>query len=152
MVGRYRNGVLPAVGEREAIDDSLIARTEEFGRQIAGAYANLELQQCALLPVKLARATNGYIDATAPFSLAKDPAKAARLDTVLNLSAQAITRALVGLLPVLPDKAAEGLRQLNIEVEGKTVADLFRPLVPGHRIGEGKPLFPKVEIATDRPG
>jgi methionyl-tRNA synthetase len=145
MIGRYRDGILPAVGERDAIDNSLIARTEAFSRQIAEAYEKLELQQCALLPVELARATNGYIDATAPFSLAKDPARSARLDTVLNLSAQAIARALAGLLPVLPDKAAEGLRQLNIEVERKSVADLLRTLAPGHRIGEGKPLFPKVD-------
>ena len=147
MIGSYRDGILPAVGDRDAIDDSLIARTEELGRQIAEAYEKLELQQCALLPVELARATNGYIDATAPFSLAKDPAKSSRLDTVLNLSAQAMARALAGLLPVLPDKAAEGLKQLNIDIGGKTIADLFRPLEPGHRIGEGKPLFPKVDVA-----
>ena len=150
MIGRYRSGVLPALGERDAIDESLIARTEEFNRQIADAYANLELQQCALLPVELARATNGYIDATAPFSLAKDPAKASRLDTVLNLSAQAIARAVAGLLPVLPEKAAQGLRQLNIEIDGKTIADLFRPLAAGHRLGEGQPLFPKIEAAGEK--
>jgi methionyl-tRNA synthetase len=145
MIGRYRGGVLPGPGERDSIDDSLVARTEEFGRQISEAYSKLELQQCALLPVELARATNGYIDATAPFTLAKDPAKASRLDTVLNLSAQAITRAVAGLLPVMPQKAAEGLRQLNLSVEGQTLADLFRPLVPGHKLGEGQPLFPKID-------
>jgi len=145
MIGRYREGVLPAMGERESIDDSLIARTEEFGRSLAQAYENLELQQCALLPVELARATNGYIDATAPFTLAKDPAKASRLNTVLNLSAQAMTRVLAGLLPLMPEKAAEGLRQLNVTVEGKTLGDLFRPLVDGHRLGEGQPLFPKID-------
>ena len=147
MIGSYRGGVVPAVAERDAIDDSLIARMDGLGRQIAEAYDKLELQQCALLPVELARATNGYIDATAPFSLKKDPTKTARLDTVLHLSVQAIARTLAGLLPVLPDKAAQGLRQLNIQVEGKTLADLFHPLVSGHHIGEGKPLFPKVDIA-----
>ena len=145
MVNRYRGGVLPTAGEREPIDDGLVARTEEFGRQLSQAYAKLELQHCALLPVELARATNGYIDATAPFFLAKDPAKSSRLDTVLNLSAQAIARALAGLLPVLPDKAKEGLGQLNITIEGKTLADLFHPLFPGHKLGEGHPLFPKIE-------
>jgi methionyl-tRNA synthetase len=147
MIGRYRNGILPATGEREVIDDSLVARMDAFGRQLADAYDKLELQQCALVPLELARATNGYIDATAPFTLAKDPAKSARLDTVLNLSAQAIVRALTGLLPVLPDKAAEGLRQLNVEIDGKTIVDLFRPLEPGHRLREGQPLFPKIEKA-----
>ena len=41
----------------------------------------LQLQRCALLPVELARAVNVYIETTAPFQLAKDPAKARRLET-----------------------------------------------------------------------
>jgi methionyl-tRNA synthetase len=152
MIGRYREGILPAMGERESIDDSLIARTEDFGRQLSQAYENFELQQCALLPVELARATNGYIDATAPFTLAKDPAKSSRLNTVLNLSAQSMARVLAGLLPLMPEKAAEGLRQLNVTVEGKTLGDLFRPLVDGHKLGEGQPLFPKIEVAGEKSG
>ena len=150
MISRYREGKIPAVGERETIDDSLIARIEELGQQLATAYGNLELQQCALLPIELARATNGYIDATAPFSLAKDPTKASRLDTVLNLSAQAIARALVGMLPLLPDKAAEGLRQLDIDVSAPRFSELMRPLAPGHRVGEGEPLFPPIETSGQK--
>ena len=150
MIGRYRGGILPAAGERDGIDDSLIARTAEFDRHLAEAYGKIELQQAALLPVELARATNGYIDATAPFTLAKDPARSSRLDTVLNLSAQAIQRALVGLLPILPEKAAAGLRQLNVDPAGKTLAELLRPLEPGHKLGDGQPLFPKIETPNEK--
>ena len=146
MTTRYRGGVLPAVSETDAsVDDVVRAPIESLPRQVEAAYANLELHQCALLPVELARAANVYINATAPFNLAKDPAKSARLDTVLNLSAQAIYRALVALVPVLPEKAAAGLAQLGVSTEGKTLADLFAaPLPAGHRVGNGKPLFPKV--------
>ena len=99
----------------------------------------------------MARATNGYIDATAPFSLAKDPTKAGRLDTVLNRSAQSIKNALVALLPVLPDKAKAGLDQLQVPVQGKTLKDLLDTELPaGHKLGEGQPLFPKVENAPGR--
>jgi methionyl-tRNA synthetase len=146
MVGRYRGGVLPAVGERDDIDRALIERAEKLGNELAGAYDRCELQQCALLPLELARATNGYIDATAPFALAKDPAKASRLDTVLHLSTQAIYQALVALLPLLPHKAVEGLEQLGVDTHGKTLSTLFgTPLSAGQKLGEGKPLFPKVE-------
>jgi len=146
MIGRYRGGALPAAKPTEDIDRNLIEAARKLPALVADAYAKMELQQVAMVPIELARATNGYIDATAPFTLAKDPAKAERLDTVLNLSAQAIKTALVALLPVLPDKAAEGLRQLNIDPAGKTLADLFAaPLSAGHKVGEGQPLFPKVE-------
>ncbi len=145
MIGRYRGGVLPATGEMEEIDRNLLARVASLPAQIDQAYAKLELQQCALLPVELARATNGYIDATEPFKLAKDPAQAKRLDTVLNVAAQAIHGVLIALLPVLPEKALAGLEQLKVTVAGKTMVELFgKPLVAGETLGEGQPLFPNV--------
>ena len=115
---------------------------------MADAYAKFELQQCALLPIELARTTNGYIDATQPFKLAKDPAKASRLDTVLHVAAQAVYAALVGLLPVLPEKARAGLKQLGADISGKTSAQMLDAGLPvGHPIAPGQPLFPRVEPA-----
>src|SRR5204862_7124686 len=95
MIGRYRGRVLPAPRAHEQIDRDLVSLGGNSVRELEQSYANLELQRCATLPIELARATNGYLDATAPFSLAKDPAKSDRLDTVLNFSAQMIHRALV---------------------------------------------------------
>jgi methionyl-tRNA synthetase len=147
MTTRYRDGQIPAVGEiDDAADSAIRGATEALPAELAKAYDALALQQGALLPIELCRVANGYIDATAPFKMAKEPAKASRLDTVLNLSAQGIYRALVGLLPVLPDKAAAGLAQLGVSVEGKTLAQLLtEPLPPGHKIAGGSVLFPKIE-------
>ncbi len=145
MINRYRGGVLPQAGECQQIDQNLIGQVRNCVVQLEQAYARLELQQSALLPVELARATNGYVDATAPFSLAKDPAQASRLDTVLYHSASAIQIALVALLPVLPQKASEGLRQLGVDPTGKTLAQLLQPLRAGQKLGDGQPLFPKVD-------
>jgi len=148
MIGQYRDGVLPPVGEVEDVDNHLVEQNAKLPAALADAYRRLALQECALLPVELARATNGYIDATAPFKLKKDESKAKRLDTVLNRSAQAIKTALVALLPMLPEKAAAGLAQLGITTEGRTLDELLRTELPAdHKLGEGKPLFPKVEMA-----
>lgn len=146
MTTKYRGGVLPASGAGDPVDENLVLQTQTLSQRVDAAYSKLELQQCALLPIELARVLNGYIEATAPFSLAKDPAKAPRLDTVLNLSAQAIYRALVALLPILPEKAAEGLSQLGVDIAGKTFDQLMNATLPaGQKLGEGKPLFPRVE-------
>jgi methionyl-tRNA synthetase len=151
MLGKYRDRTLPAGEPTEEIDRNLVSATRALPQQIENAYARLELQQACLLPIELARAANGYIDATAPFKLAKDPAQSARLDTVLNLAAQATKTALVALLPVLPEKAAAGLAQLGVSVEGRTLTDLLTSALPaGHRVDEGKPLFPKVEVEKGR--
>jgi methionyl-tRNA synthetase len=145
MIRKYRGNV-PAGAATEDIDRNLVAATEALPAQVKSAYEKLDLQQAVLLPIELARTANGYIDATRPFSLAKDPAQASRLDTVLNLAVQATKNALVALLPVLPTKAREGLKQLGIDLEGKTLDQLFAmPLAPGHALGEAVPLFPKVE-------
>jgi len=147
MVPKYR-GTLPAASaELHDIDRALIEKTQKLPADLARAYDRLELQQCALLPIELARATNGYIEATAPFKLAKDPAQAARLDTVLNLTSQAVYTYLVALLPILPEKAAAGLAQLNVNFANKTLPELFAtPLPVGQQFGQGTPLFPRLEV------
>jgi len=145
MIGKYCNGVLPPAAPSEAGDLQLIARINETQVAVDAAYSAIALQQAAMLPVELARATNVYIDSTEPFKLAKDPEKLSRLHTVLNLSAQAISRALLLLLPVLPEKASQGLAQMNIVVKpGEWQKTLGELLPAGHTLGEGQPLFPKV--------
>jgi methionyl-tRNA synthetase len=147
MVEKYRGGALPAVGAREDADRNVEELTAKLGDSLAASYDRFELQQSALLPVELARAANGYIDATAPFALAKDPAKASRLDTVLNLSTQAIHHALAALLPILPDKAAAGLRQLGVDDTGADLRRLLsEPLPAGQKLGTPDPLFPRVDV------
>jgi methionyl-tRNA synthetase len=146
MINRYRGGVLPAVGERDSTDDAIAKATSRLPASLQLAYSGIELQQCALLPIELARAANGYIEATSPFKMAKDETKKARLDTVLNLSAQAVYRALVALLPIMPEKAAIGLSQFGVDVSGKTLDQLLAADLPaGHKLGQGQPLFPKIE-------
>ena len=148
MVNKYRGGTLPAApgGATEAIDHDLRARLDALPAQLAKAYDALELQQCALLPLELARAANGFIDATAPFKLAKDPAQSARLDAVLNLAAQVSKSALAALLPILPEKAAAGLTQLGVDRAARRLDELLRTDLPaGHHVGQGQPLFPKIE-------
>ena len=148
MVHLYRDGILPAAGELESIDRDLLAQGERLGPELADAYARIDLQKCAELPVQLARLTNGYIDATEPFKLKKDASQAARLNTVLSTCAVSIHRCLVGLLPILPEKAAVGLAQLQVDVAGKTLDWLYgNPPAAGTKLAEPTPVFPNV-VAT----
>jgi methionyl-tRNA synthetase len=148
MIDRYRGGVLPECGELQAIDRELLAQGEQLRDKLSAAYEAVELQQCAELPVQLARATNGYIDATEPFKLAKDASQATRLNTVLNVATRSIHRALVGLLPILPQKAVEGLAQLKVNAGEKTLAWLYEnPPAAGTKLGDATPLFPNLPIS-----
>ena len=145
MLNKYRGGVLPSMTHTPTdLDQQLMSAIQRLPGSLEQAFDKLELQQCVLLPIELARQTNGYIDATAPFSLAKDESKRIELDTVLHLSAQAIAAALTALLPVLPQKAADGLRQLGVDAAVRSGAKLWEHLPLGHKVGEGSPLFPRV--------
>jgi methionyl-tRNA synthetase len=147
MIGRYRGGKIPpATGAAESSDRHLLDAIAALPAALENAYAKMELQHAAMLPLELARAANGYIEATAPFKLAKDPTKADRLDTVLHNSARAMHAALVGLLPMLPEKARDGLTQLGVSAEPATIAELFaRPSPVGTACGAARVLFPKHE-------
>jgi len=148
MIERYRGGILPAAADVNQLDRDLLDRAASLPQALSAAYEHLELQQCALLPVELARATNGYIDATEPFKLAKDSAQSARLDAVLNTAATAVHHCLVGLLPILPQKSAEGLSQLGVQSTGKMLDELYRQApATGAKLGPAVPLFPNVQSA-----
>jgi methionyl-tRNA synthetase len=146
MTGRYRANTVPAAGELQDLDRHLVEHIEAVPAKLAAAYQRYALQECAMIPIELVRAIDGYIEATAPFKLAKDPAQSGRLDTVLNLLIRGMHTALVGLLPILPEKAVAGLKQLGIETAGRTLAELFAaPPAVGRNLGEAAALFPQVE-------
>ncbi len=146
MIGKYRDGKVPAIGTLNEADTALKKQIGTLAADLSSAYDAVELQRAALLPIELARAANAYIDVTRPFSLAKDPAQAQQLDVVLTLVANACKNILAGLLPVLPEKAAAGLAQLNVDPNGKTIRQLLETDLPdGHALGKAEVLFPRIE-------
>jgi len=147
MTGKYRGGAVPdRTPGATPQDDELLGRSAALGEAVTSAWSDLRLQDAAVLPIELARAMNAYIDQTEPFKLAKDEAQAARLDAVLATATTAIYRALVALLPVLPEKASAGLRQLGVDPAGRTLGELMAtPPAAGHGLGEGSPLFPRLQ-------
>jgi methionyl-tRNA synthetase len=146
MTARYRQNIVPAATDLQELDRSVLAQIQELPAKLADAYSRLALQECTTLPIELVRTVDGYIEATAPFKLAKDAAQSDRLDTVLHIIARGIHAALVGLLPVMPEKAAAGLQQLGIEVGVQTMDELFTHAPSaGHKLGEASALFPRIE-------
>ena len=91
---------------------------------------------------------NALVDASAPWKLAKDPELAERLDAVLSVLLLSARTAATMLLPVLPEAAAEILKQLNLKSEPFAMNAL--PELPeGYRCGEPKPVFPRLELAAE---
>ncbi len=95
---------------------------------------------------------NSLIEVKAPWKLAKGPAGAETLESVLYHLAEALRVIAILISPVLP-KAAQGiLDQLNwkMELSGKeerfSLADVeWGQLPDGHIVGKPVPLFPRIE-------
>jgi methionyl-tRNA synthetase len=146
MAGRYRNGVLRPTG---AASDQLV----RLGEQVAADYRRsmdaFAVHEGAAAAYRLIDAANEYIAATAPWTLAKDPASADRLTQVLFDAAEAIRLAAVLLEPIMPSSCREVLRRvgtpataLRLERDGRWHADGERVLLQ-----EGS-LWPRKELTT----
>jgi methionyl-tRNA synthetase len=141
MLKRYRTGVL-AVASKDLEQDAqrVIAETEQ-------ALLDNRLQDALLSIWSLITRANQYVDQTAPFRLAKDPAQASRLDEVLYSLAEACRVIAVLLWPFLPDTASKIYQQLGLTgAPDKYSAATWGGLKPGHKIGEPQPLFPRKDI------
>jgi methionyl-tRNA synthetase len=138
MLKRYRNGIVPARSDELASDaEKVIAETKTLLEQ--------NQLQAALQSIwSLVTRANQYVDQTAPFKLAKDPAQAKRLDEVLYNLAEVCRILAVLLWPFLPDTAGKIYSQLGLSgTPDKFSAAAWGGLSAGHQIGEPAPLFPR---------
>ena len=142
MLKRYRNGVVPARSSELAAEaEKVVAETRSLLEQN-------QLQGALLAIWSLVTRANQYVDHTAPFKLAKDPAKAARLDEVLYNLAEICRILAVLLWPFLPGTAAKIYAQLGLTGEpNQFSAATWGGLAAGHVIGTPAPLFPRKDGA-----
>jgi len=95
----------------------------------------------------LVNRANQYVDQTAPFKLAKDPAQARRLDEVLYNLAEACRILAVLLRPFLPGTAQKIYTQLGLgPAPDQLAAATWGGLTAGQVIGDPAPLFPRREV------
>lgn len=140
MLGRYRDGVVPA-------------RSDELADEVSGIVAEVRASlgsnrlQAALTGIwKIVSVGNKYVDSTEPFKLAKDPEKAERLDEILYNLVETSRILAVLIDPFLPGTAARMRDQLAWSGSTGRLDDAaWGALEGGHKIGEPEALFPRRE-------
>ena len=141
MLQRYRAGVVPSPHHELAAD------ADQARIQTRTALENNELQGALLTIWALVTRANQYVDQTAPFKLAKDPAQAARLNEVLYNLVETCRVLAVLLWPFLPGTAAKIYAQLGLTGEPDQFAHAaWGGLGAGHQVGQPSPLFPRKDI------
>jgi methionyl-tRNA synthetase len=141
MLKRYRNGIVPSPSNELSAD---AAKAADETR----ALLKQNQLQAALQSIwGLVTRANQYVDQTAPFKLAKDPAQAQRLDEVLYNLAETCRVLAVLLRPFLPGTSLKIYAQLGLtESPDKFSEATWGKLKSGHVIGEPSPLFPRKDV------
>lgn len=140
MIKRYRGGVLFA-GHDDLKEDA------EKAISIArGNYQGLKFQAALQTIWGFVTRVNQYIDQTAPFKLAKDPAQAGRLDEILYNTVESVRVIGALIAPVLPGTSEKIRQQLALVEPYPQFGDLkWGQLKEGHQAGDPIPLFPRTE-------
>lgn len=114
MVEKYEGGVAAGPTVKEPVDDDLATCAVETAKRFETYMDDMKINDAINDVWALIRRSNKYIDETTPWVLAKDDAKAQRLQTVLYnlLEAQRIIATLVS--PFIPASAAEMWKQLGL--------------------------------------
>ena len=151
MVIKYFGGTLPAEREHDALDDELIAMASSLRETYAGYMDNFGTQQALIEVFKVISRANKYIDETAPWILAKDESKRARLATVLYNLLETLRITVTLLLPFMPDSCVKAFAQIGAAPEQTTWdnAAVWGVLPADVTVHKGETLFPRIDMTKE---
>ena len=146
MSHKYSKGILSDHAVAGEFDQELIDLCLATPAKVEAKMDELRVADAIDEIFALLRRANKYIDETMPWSLAKDEAQHARLDTVLYNLLESIRVAATLLHPFLPETAERIFKQLNIEHPTWDSLTAFGALPAGHQLNQGEILFARIDI------
>ena len=147
MAIKYFDGTLPTDREEGEFDADLIRVATELPAAYEAHMEKYAFHTALAEVTRLTSRANKYIDETAPWVLAKDEAKRARLATVLYNLLSAIRTAVVALQPFMPETTQKIFTQIGAAEAAQTWESLssFAALAANVTVTKGDTLFPRIE-------
>ena len=154
MTLKFQGGVVKAPAGESDVDRSL---KEDARETVAFFEKNMEDMQLSLTIKKvwafISRA-NKYIDETAPWALAKDPAKEQELANVLYNLTEALRVISVLISPFMPTTAVRIWQQLGLAQDFASVRtediEQWGGVPAGLHVGTPEQLFPRIEVEKEK--
>jgi methionyl-tRNA synthetase len=138
MIERYRDGVVSDA----ATDGELAGYFDPLVEEVAASLDRFEVTQALELIWMRVRRLNRYVEETAPWQLARDPADADKLDQSLASLAEGLRVVSVLLHPYMPASTERLLAALGAPNTSYDRA-VFGERGSGARVRALEPLFPK---------
>ena len=146
MVKNFANAKAPTPGPLAPLDQELADATVAMVGDYRQRMASFAFRQALEAVWEVIGRANRYIVATAPWELAKDPAQAERLATVLHTLLESLRLVTLTLHPIMPATAAKLAAALGQSAEPKMNRDgRWGLLAPGTAITLGEALFPRLD-------
>ena len=145
MTNKYFDGVVQPGDVTEELDGELKALAVETVGKVDKLLSEYRVSDTLDAIFTLAKRCNKYIDETAPWTLAKDESKKARLGTVLYNLLESIRFVAVLLSPFLPETSEKILAQINTDIKDYDSLSAFGALKAGTVVGKAEPLFARID-------
>ena len=151
MVEKYFGGKLPAERESDSVDGELVEMIKsaraKYEKQMDALQLHLALEDV----FKLIQRANKYIDETAPWVLAKDESKRARLARVMYNLLEALRVSLILLTPFMPESCDKAFRQIGADERCRSweSAAVYGALPAEVSVTKGESLFPRLDMAKE---
>jgi methionyl-tRNA synthetase len=150
MVEKYFDGKLPTARETGDFDAELIALAAALPAVYAENMDKFAFQNALVEVFKLTSRANKYIDETAPWTLAKDETKSARLATVLYNLLETIRVAAVLLQPFIPETSGKIFAQIGANADIRAWDSVqFGALPADAAVSKGETLFPRIDVTKE---
>jgi methionyl-tRNA synthetase len=142
MAHRYRDGVITKTGG----DSPLAVQAADLAEEYERTMSRLEVHGAISRLMEFVTTCNTYIEMSAPWKLAKDPARSEALDHVLFVLGEALRIIGVLLSPIVPAASREIFYQLNVREAHELSDSSWGVLAEKHHLGKPVPLFPRIEL------
>ena len=146
MIHRYRGGSISKASAADGLEAVIVDAIREY----QASFERYELEGGIEAAWTIVRRANRLVEERAPWNLAKDPARAGELDTLLGALAVALQHTALLLYPVMPTKSSLIWETLRLtpsldQIRFPAPGSLLTPPPTATPLGESQPLFPRIE-------
>ncbi|MBQ1504798.1 MAG: methionine--tRNA ligase, partial [Oscillospiraceae bacterium] len=151
MVEKYFGGTLPTDREESELDRELVSMASALRDAYEKNMESFAPQNAIAEVFRVISRANKYIDENAPWALAKDETRHARLASVLYTLLESIRICVTLLQPMIPESCEKIFAQIGADESARSweSAAVFGVLVPNASVHRGENLFPRIDVEKE---